>query len=61
MNEFLTNLKRQASENPMAALAGGAVFLQAAAKIGTAYAANKNSKAWKKEVNRRVEKTKSKK
>lgn len=53
MNEFLNNLKRQASENPMAALAGGAVFLQAVGKLGVAYAATKNSKTWKKEVNRR--------
>lgn len=53
MNEFLTNLKRQAEENPMIALAAGAAVLTAITKFVGANADRRNSRAWVKEVERR--------
>lgn len=47
MNEFLTNLKRQAEENPVAAMGVAAVLLTAIGKF-------MDSTSWRKEVNRRV-------
>jgi hypothetical protein len=46
MNEFLENLKRQAQENPMLALAAGGAFLSGVTKF--IYA-----QVWAKEVARR--------
>lgn len=57
MNEFLENLKKQASENPVAAVGVAAVFLQAASKLLNANAAHSNSKTYKKEIDRRVKKS----
>lgn len=54
MNEFSDNLKRQAQENPMFALAAGATVLTSVMKlIGTGVAA-RNSRVWAKEVARRT-------
>lgn len=47
MNAFLENLRRQAEENPMIALAAGAAMLKGAADL-------MNSRSWKKEVARRL-------
>lgn len=53
MNEFMDNLKRQAQENPMLALAAGATVLTVVTKfLGTGVAA-RNSRVWAKEVARR--------
>jgi hypothetical protein len=56
MNEFLTNLKRQAEENPMIALAAGAAVVTAIAKFLSAGSEARNSRAWAKEVKRRTRK-----
>jgi len=53
MNEFLENLKRQAAENPAAALAITAGLIGAISQLMNASANKKNSVAWQKEVNRR--------
>ena len=47
MNEFLNNLKKQAEENPVLALAVAAALLTAGSKF-------MNSMAWKQEVARRI-------
>jgi hypothetical protein len=54
MNEFLTNLKRQAQENPMFALAAGAAVITAVTKFLGAMVASHNSRVWAKEVARRA-------
>ena len=54
MNEFLTNLKRQAEENPMIALAAGAAVITAIAKFLGASSEARNSRSWRKEVKRRT-------
>jgi hypothetical protein len=46
-NEFVDNLKNQAEENPVLAIAVGAALLTAASKFV-------NALAWKQEVARRV-------
>lgn len=46
MDKFLENLKLQAEENPIAALAAAAAVLHGAAKLV-------NARAWSKEVARR--------
>lgn len=61
LNPFLNNLKRQAEENPVAAVGVGAVAVQAVTKLLNAYIANKNSNAWKTEVARRALKAELKK
>jgi hypothetical protein len=53
MNPFLENLKRQAAENPMIALAAGATALTAVTQFVGAAVNAKNSRAWAKEVARR--------
>lgn len=58
MNEFLKNLQRQATENPMVAVGVGAAFLQSASKFLNANSARKNSKTYKKEIDRRLKKSK---
>jgi len=54
MNRFLTNLRRQAEENPVIAIGVGAAAVTALSKLLSASNENRNSKAWAKEVNRRV-------
>ena len=54
MNEFLENLKREASENPIFAMAVAAGLLTAASRFINASGNARNSKAWAKEVDRRV-------
>jgi hypothetical protein len=54
MDRFLTNLKRQAEENPIAALAVTAVVLTATSKFIGAAVDMRNSAAWSKEVTRRA-------
>jgi hypothetical protein len=56
VNEFLTNLKQQAQDNPAVALAAGATLLGGVAKFVSALVAMNNSHAWKKEVARRARK-----
>lgn len=60
MKKFVNNLKRQAEENPMAALfiAGGVIA--ATAKLMDANTSRVNSKAWAKEVDRRMMNTRMK-
>jgi hypothetical protein len=58
LHKFLDNLKRQAEENPIFALATGAAVLQAVSRLVNTNTARKNSKAWQKEVDRRVKKSK---
>lgn len=58
MNEFVENLKTQAEENPFVALAVCAGLLTAASKFIKANTDAKNAKAWAKEVDRRVKKSK---
>lgn len=53
MNEFLENLKRQAQENPMVALAVGATVVTVITKFIGAGVDARNSAAWAKEVARR--------
>lgn len=47
MNEFLANLRREAEENPVAALAVAAALL-------TAITSYRNSVSWRNETNRRT-------
>jgi len=53
MNEFMENLKRQAQENPMLALAAGATVLTVVTRFLGMGIAARNSHAWAKEVARR--------
>jgi hypothetical protein len=54
MNEFLENLKRQASENPVFALGVAAGLIGAISKLIDSTGNARNSKAWDREVARRV-------
>lgn len=54
MNEFVTNLKKQASENPLAAMAAGALLFTATSKLIGANTARQNAKTWQMEVARRA-------
>lgn len=54
MNEFLNNLKRQAQENPMLALAAGAAVLTVVTKLLGAGVDARNSRVWAQEVSRRT-------
>lgn len=54
MTPFLENLKRQATENPMLAIAAGATTLAGAAKFVSAFVSARNSRVWAKEVARRT-------
>lgn len=49
-----TKFKHQVEENPLLAAGIFAGVLTGAAKLMNAYTANKNSRTWKKEVNRRA-------
>ena len=60
MEPFLRNLKRQAEENPMLALAAGAAVLTVITKFIGASVDAKNSHAWAQEVARRTMKDASK-
>jgi hypothetical protein len=63
MNKFLENLKHQAEENPVLALGVTAGLITAISKMDSmrldSTANTKNSKAWAKEVERRVRQAKS--
>lgn len=54
MEAFLQNLKRQAEENPMLALAAGAAVLTAVTRFIGAGVEARNSHAWAQEVARRT-------
>lgn len=58
MKKFVENLKNQASEQPVYALMAGAAVVQAITKLVNTNTQRKNSKVWKKEVDRRVKKSK---
>ncbi len=53
MKKFIDNLKRQAEENPIAALAVAAAVITASTKLMQAVTERENSKTWKQEVQRR--------
>lgn len=53
MNDFVKNLKRQAEENPLLALAVGIGLLTAGTKLLGAGVDAKNAQAWSREVARR--------
>ena len=54
METFLQNLKRQAEENPIAAIAVGAAVLTTITKLLGTRVDVKNSRAWAQEVARRT-------
>ena len=54
MHPFVNNLKQQAIENPMLAIAAGATTLAGAAKFVGAFVSARNSRVWAKEVARRT-------
>lgn len=54
MNEFLENLKREASANPTVAIAVAAGLLTGVAKIIDAAGRHKGSTAYAKDVERRI-------
>lgn len=58
MNRFLDNLKRQAEENPVFALGVAAGLVTAISQLVNSGANARNSRAWQREVARRVKKTK---
>jgi hypothetical protein len=58
MNRFLENLKTQAEDNPVLALGVGAGLITAISKFTDSLVNQKNSKAWAKEVERRVKASK---
>lgn len=53
MNDFLTNLQRQAEENPIVALGVAAGLITAIGKLIDAHGNLRNSKSWKRETRRR--------
>lgn len=54
VKRFTDNLKRQAQEKPLEALAIATALLIAVAKVMDANTQRSNSKAWAREVDRRV-------
>jgi hypothetical protein len=58
MDKFVENLKRQAEENPIAALAVTAAVLTAAGKFIDAAGHAAGSRAYAKQVNHRIKKGK---
>jgi len=58
MNDFIENLKRQASDNPVMALAVTAGLLSAASKFIDAVGHHKGSNAYAKDVARRIRESK---
>lgn len=61
MNEFLTNLQRQAEANPILALGVGAGLITAISKLLDASVGAKNAKSWELETKRRAMKDAMKK
>lgn len=53
-----TKLKKQIEENPLVAAGIGAAILSGGAKLMNANTARKNSKTWKREVERRYKNSK---
>lgn len=49
-----TNLKRQIQDQPLVAAGIGAALLQGGAKLLNAVSTSRNSKTWRKEVQRRT-------
>lgn len=60
-NKFWNNLKRQMEENPAGVLGFGVGALATLTQLGKMNIERKNSKTWRKEVNRRVAKSINKK
>lgn len=54
MNQFLTNLKYQAEQNPIAALAVGVAALTVVNRVFHTGVEMQNASAWRKEVARRA-------
>lgn len=54
MQDFVGNLKRQAEENPVLALAVAAGLITAVSKLMDASGNVRNSRAWDREVARRM-------
>lgn len=54
MNKFLENLQRQAEENPIGALVVAGGVIATIAKLADVHANMRNSRAWSKEVQRRI-------
>lgn len=54
MNEFLENLKREASANPTLTMGVAAALLTAGAKLINAHGQHKGSAAYAKDVERRI-------
>lgn len=54
MQKFIDNLKRQAQENPVVALAIGAAVITATAKLMEANNDRKKTQTWEREVERRI-------
>lgn len=57
MDRFLDNLKKEAEENPIVALGVAAALITALSKLIDSGATSRNSRAWIKEVDRRVKKS----
>ena len=57
MNEFLNNLKREAEQNPILALGFGAALLTAMSKFIDAQGHAKGSRAYARDVERRIRKS----
>lgn len=58
MNRFLENLKSQAEDNPVVALGVAAGLITAISHLINSSGNSRNSRAWEKEVERRIKKTK---
>ena len=56
MNEFLESLKQQAKENPLLAIAAGSGVVTIVTKLIRTGNESVRAHAWKKEVNRRINK-----
>lgn len=56
MHQFIENLKRQASENPVFTLATAAAVAQAASKLMSVNTERKKAKTNAKEIDRRIRK-----
>lgn len=56
MSQMFDKLKAQVEENPLGAATVGALAVTAVTSLMRANTARRNSKAWTKEVNRRVKK-----
>jgi hypothetical protein len=54
MNPFLTNLQRQAEENPVLALGVAAGLITAISKLIDSKNSSRNSRAWDRETARRA-------